>query len=245
MRTPMRSCSLVFMLAATVAACHDSSSSPTRAPAGARTESSTMTDFAPLPPPPDVPTAAQLGAAIAAGIPEAQRTRATELLGQILPWQLRGIATFPRPRRLAEVVYENLIDQLRPIEADKRVDALETIACRTTGELLLGDGMGLAIARWRLDHPGKAVPAPWDDMSARWVGRTAAQLGTEADTRLAEVDRLARDRTGDCREAMRPSLLHARMALGSARTGSFATAAGSMVDFLRAVGESPQILDVH
>lgn len=204
-----------------------------------------MTNFAPLPPPPDVPTAAQIGDAIAAGIPAAQRARATELLGQIVPWQLRGAATFPKPRRLAEVAYEGLVDELRSVAADKRIDALETIACRTTGEKLLGDGMGLAIARWRLDHPSKAVPAPWDDMSALWVGRTAAQLGTEADTRLAEVDRLTKDRTGDCREAMRLSLLHARLALGSAKTGSFATAAGSMTDFLRAVGESPQILDVH
>ena len=204
-----------------------------------------MTDFAPLPPPPDVPTATQIGGAIAAGISDAQRARATELLGQIVPWQLRGAATFPKPRRLAEVVYENLVGELRPLAADRRVGALETIACRTTGETLLGDGMGLAISRWRLDHPGKPVPAPWDAMSAPWVGRTAAQLGAEADTRLAEVEQLTRGKTGDCREAMRLSLLHARMALGSAKTGSFATAAGSMVDFLRAVGESPRILDVH
>lgn len=204
-----------------------------------------MTDFAPLPAPPDVPTAAQIADAIATGFPAEQRARATEMLGPIVLWQFRSAATFPKPRRLAEVVYENLVDELRPVTADKRVDALETIACRTTGEKLLGDGMGLAIARWRLDHPGKAVPAPWDEMSAPWVGRSTVQLGAEADTRLTEIERLTKDKTGDCREAMRMSLLHARMALGSAKTGSFSTAAGSMVDFLRQVGESPRILDVH
>jgi hypothetical protein len=167
------------------------------------------------------------------------------LAEQIVPWQLRGIARFEKPRRLAEVVYEDLVDELRPVPADHRIDRLETIACRTAGAKLLDEGMGLAIARWRLDHPGKVVPAPWDDTSAPWLGRTAAQLGADAATRLAEVDRLVQDKTGDCREAMRLSLLHARMALGSAKTGSFATAAGSMIDFLHAVGESPQILDVH
>lgn len=204
-----------------------------------------MTDFAPLPPPPDVPTPSQIVDGIVAGVPQAQRAHAKQLLGQIVPWQLRGAGNFPKPRRLAEVVYEGLVDELRPIAADKRIDALETIACRATGEQLLGDGMGLAIARWTLDHPGKPAPAPWDELSAPWLGRSATQLGTEADARLAEVDRLSTDRTGACRAAMRMSLLHARMALDSARTGSFATAAGSMVDFLRAVGESPRILDVH
>ena len=205
-----------------------------------------MTDFAALPPPPDVPTATQIAEAIAAGFPAGQRPRATALLGDpIVPWQLRGIATFEKPRRLAEVVYEGLVDELRPVAADRRIDALETIACRVIGEQLLGEGMGLAIARWRLDHPGQAVPAPWDEVSAPWVGQPAAQLGAQADARLTELDRLTKDKTGDCREAMRLSLLHARMALGSARTGSFSTAAGSMVDFLRAVGETPRILDVH
>lgn len=204
-----------------------------------------MTNFAPLPSPPDVPTAAQIGDAIAAGVPAAQRARATELLGLILPWQLRGAATFPKPRRLAEVVYEGLVDELRPVAADQRIGAIETIACRTAGERRLGDAMGLAIARWRLDHPGKTVPAPWDDMSAAWIGRTAAQLGAEANTQLAGVDQLTGERTGDCLEAMRLALLHARMALGSAKTGSFATAAGSLADFLRVVGESPRVLDVH
>lgn len=205
-----------------------------------------MTDFAPLPPPPDVPTANQIADAIAAGFPDGQRPRATALLGdQIVPWQLRGVATFEKPRRLAEVVYESLVDELRPVAADRRIDALETIACRATGEKLLGDAMGLATARWRLDHPGKAVPAPWGEVSAPWLGRSAAQLGAEADARLTEIDRLTKDKTGDCREVMRMSLMHARMALGSAKTGSFSTVAGSMVDFLRDVGESPRVLDVH
>jgi hypothetical protein len=242
----MRSCSLAFAVAAALAGCHDASSSPTRAPSGARTESPTMTDFAPLPPPPDVPTAAQIADAIAAGVPTAQRARATDVLGQqIVPWQLRGVATFPKPRRLAEVVYENLVTELTPVAADQRGAHLEVIACRTTGEKLLGDAMGLAIARWLVDHPGKAAPAPWDEAAKPWAGRTIAQLGAEADARLAQVEQLTKEKTGDCREAMRLSLVHARMALGSTKTGSFATAAGSMVDFLRSVGEPPQVLDIH
>jgi hypothetical protein len=242
----MRSCSIAIVIAAAVAGCNDSASTSTRAPNSARRETSPMTDFAPLPAPPDVPTAAQIADAIAAGFPATQHARATALVsGQIVPWQLRGIASFPRPRRLAEVVYENLVAELRPVAVDQRIAALETIACRVTGEKLLGEAMGLAITRWRLDHPGTAVPAPWDEVSGPWAGHSAAQLRAEAEARLTEIERLTRDRTGDCREAMRLSLFHARLALGSTKTGSFDTAAGSMVDFLHAVGGSPQTLDVH
>src|SRR5262245_24582263 len=109
-----RSCSFAFAAATAVAACHDASSQPARPPKGAPTESSTMTDFAPLPPPPDVPTGAQIADAVAAGVPAAQRPRAAALIrDEIVPWQLRSIASFPKPRRLAEVVYENLVEALR------------------------------------------------------------------------------------------------------------------------------------
>jgi hypothetical protein len=198
-----------------------------------------------LPPPPDVPTAAQISEAVAAGVPWNARERATTLLAeQIVPWDLRGIETSEAPRRIAEVVYEGLVNELRPVAAARRGDRIETMACRTAGYKLLGDAMGLAIARWRLDHPGKAVPAPWDEISAPWAGRPAAELGAEADARLAEVARLAKDLTGDRREATRLPLLRARMALGAAKTGSFETATGSLVDFLHDVGASPQVLDV-
>jgi hypothetical protein len=42
-------------------------------------------------------------------------------------------------------------------------------------------------------------------------------------------------------EALRLDAVHARLAAGSATTGSFATAAGSLVDFLRAERPRPPL----
>lgn len=241
----MHSCSALVVLLTALAGCQSATCRPSPTLGDPPTEDA-MTDFAPLPPPPDVPAVAQIAVAVAAGVPALERPRATDLLSkQIVPWQLRGLATFPQPRRLAEVVYEELVDELRPVPEDRRLATIETIACRVTGERILGDAMGLAIRRWSLDHGGRPPPTPWIDLAAPWAGKDLAALALESDRRRVEIDQLAASTTGDCRETLRLSLMHARLALGAATTGSFTTAVGAMVDFLHAVGEAPQVLDVH
>lgn len=46
-------------------------------------------------------------------------------------------------------------------------------------------------------------------------------------------------------EQDRITYAHAKLALQSARSGSFGAAAGSLHDFLRAVGAQTQSLDIH
>ena len=71
---------------------------------------------------------------------------------------------------------------------------------------------------------------------------------------LAEVDKVrtawdAWDRRAKrfprCTDGHRLDGFHARTALGSARSGSFASASGPFHAFLIQAGESPSLLDVH
>ena len=194
----------------------------------------------------DPPAVDAVVAAITAGFPADARARATALLrDRILPWSLRSLATHPKPRRLAEVVYEDLTDRLTRVAPSDRLVELERVDCEVTADRFVGEATSLAVARYLLDHPQATGGAPWRDAAARWRGQSTALLATEAERRTAELASFQQRAAAECGRAIGQKLLHAKLALGSAGSGSFATAAGMLHDFLREVGEEPRELDVH
>jgi hypothetical protein len=102
--------------------------------------------------------------------------------------------------------------------------------------------LALAISRYVIDHPMGA------HLARSWLVRlktpelaflSADQVRSDAAATFDQVDQLvpsAEDRI---------ELAHARLALEAAHSGSFATAAGSLADFLREAGEAPSALDIH
>lgn len=200
-------------------------------------------DFLPLPTSAPL-TIDALAHALAHGL--ADRAAAERrLAAEVLPWRLRGLADHPRPDDLSRVVYDDLVERLGAVPVAGRTQILDELVCETTSDRLVGEATSLAVARYFLDHPGAAGGDPWRRDAARWQGLAAYRLATEADARGAELDRLVKTAPPACSRAIGQKAIHARMALGSARTGSFATAAGMLLDFLRSVGQQPQTLDVH
>jgi hypothetical protein len=111
-------------------------------------------------------------------------------------------------------------------------------------EHVLDDSMELAIARWQLEHPGATIPAPWSTLAGRWAGRGAQELDDAVSACARQLERLEGVPPADDRELMGVPLVHARLTLQSAASGDFSTAAGSLVDFLRAVGAAPLVIRV-
>ena len=204
-----------------------------------------MFEFDPFPTG-DPPSLEALVAAIIAGFPPEARDRATATLrDQILPWRLRSLATHPHPRRLAEVVYQDVTDRLRAVASTVRLAALDALACETTAERLVGEATTLAIARYLADHPLARGGDAWRADASPWLKLPPTQRDAEIAARLGALDALVASAPAECGRAIGQKVLHARLALGSARTGSFTTAAGMLLDFLRSTGEHPQELDVH
>lgn len=206
-----------------------------------------MTRFAPLPNDPAiVPSIEQVAAALAGGLPAPARGQAEDLLRrEVLPWALRDAPTAPRPRALVQVVYEDLVAQLSEVAPEDRLGRLQVIACDTAADRLLHEATSLAVARYLRDHPRAAGGDAWRPDAARFGELDAARLGAEARQREAAIQALERSAPPHCQRAIRAKVSHARLALGSAQTGSFATATAMLADFLRSVGEKPQSLDIH
>jgi hypothetical protein len=111
---------------------------------------------------------------------------------------------------------------------------------------LLAASLPLAVARYLQDHPD-AVPraGAWLDGDAEaWMAKPVEAIQAEATRGLEALDEWREDAGGDW-EAGRVDFLQAQLNLQSARSGSFATAAGSLADFLTDVGEEPDVLDEH
>lgn len=207
-------------------------------------------EIPPLPPGDAVPAAADLARLLAGGVPAPQRAAAIALLEQrILPWDLRSRSTHPFPRRLTELVYAGLADPLRAVAADARLAALEELACDRSAGRLLEDAVAHAVARYVRDRKPPTRPgldgylAPAQPLLALTSAQALAAIDATAaawDGWDTEASRFPR-----CAAAHRLDRLHARAALGNARTGSFASAAGPLHAFLVQAGESPQLVDVH
>jgi hypothetical protein len=118
-------------------------------------------------------------------------------------------------------------------------------------EVLLAGSLTLAMARYLQDagrKQRKRVKAWVDADVEAWTARSPDDIAAEATHRLEVLDSWQTDvqeHEPDTWETRRIDAVHARMNLQSARSGSFATAAGSFADFLRDAGEQPETLDLH
>jgi hypothetical protein len=208
-------------------------------------------DFAALPDAPGVPSVAQIADAVAAGIPADARARARVLLSSVvLPWDLRGLAGFPSPRRLVEIAHATLVDALSGHKPEQRLAVLEAMAFRRLSQRALHDAVGLAVARWSLDHPSTVLPAPWNVAAVPFGGFDRDALSTDAARRVDALDALEQRADPPGRRAMRPFLPHARLTLAAASSGVFTAAAGPLLVFVRDLGVArrdmtPEVHDAH
>lgn len=209
-----------------------------------------MADFPPLPPGEAPLTISQLARLLAAGFPdEAQAVAEATLAAEILPYDLRSVATHPRPRRLTEVVYEQLVADLGAVPRADRPARLDDVRCdRAAGHLAERAG-SLAIARYVAD---RGMPRGFE--ADGFLEPARADIGRPRDELLAEVERTEQalatwkgdaEQRSWCWTRHRITSVHATMWLDAARSGSFDAAAGPLYDFLRAAGESPRRLDIH
>jgi hypothetical protein len=147
-------------------------------------------------------------------------------------------------------VYGDLADALRTSAAADRIQVLRAYAAAAAVREQAVAALALAIARYVTDHPA-ASPA-----ALRWIDplidakRALGLEGikTEASRRLSELDaweERSQEVFPDVYRTHRRQAQQARLALQSARSGSFATASGSLRDFLVDAGEPVQELDFH
>ncbi len=157
---------------------------------------------------------------------------ARDALVPIVAAALSGVDDHPRPRRLAEVVYEDLGERI--MAADDREAELEALQLRS----LAGHAQSLAVARYLSDHPDAAgrAGAFLDAEAESWRQRGAEAIAAEASKALEALED---------QSVRGPDYLHAKLALGSARTGAFGTAAGPLHDFLKLMGAPGERLDIH
>lgn len=226
-----------------------------------------------IPPYPDtaaVPPPAELAERLAGALPAPDRAAGRRLLeDDILPWRLRALAGHPRPAVLARGVYDGLAAVLAAVDSGQRLAVLRRAALDAHVGRAGEEALALAAARYVLDHPDRrpalarwvaaegpgasdpraaaraAIALGLGDGAEPEAGRAAVRAEVARARRRLEVLRpsLQADRTSA--EAHRLSLGHLQMALDAADTGSFATAAGPMLDMLRDAGARPAALDVH
>lgn len=210
-----------------------------------------MSDLPDLPEGDAPPSPAVLAEQLASLFPAADRDQAHELLAErVLPSAFTGLQGHPQPRRVAEMIYGDLGEQLLAAEPEDRLAALEAAADEGDIRSLAAHAQALAVARYLSDNPDAVDRAgPFLDGDAdAWRVRGAEAIAQEADTARDALESWAervRDERPSLFETRRTDYLHAKLALGSAGSGSFGTAAGALQDFLARMGEAPDRLDIH
>jgi hypothetical protein len=188
---------------------------------------------------------------LASLVPAEDREDARAMLAdRILPSALAGMSEHPRPRRLVEVVYEDVGERLTRVEPEDRLAEVESVADEAEIRALAARAQALAVARYLSDDPNAVDRAgPFLDAEAEtWRGRGADAIAEEASTTLDALEdwaERAREERPELFETRRTDYVHAKLALGSARTGSFGTAAGPLYDFLELMGTARDRLDIH
>jgi len=191
----------------------------------------------------------QLAARLAATVPEADRPAATRALATVvLPWELRSLASSDDPGGLVRVVHDGLAGALAEVPPAQRLTWIARRALGARGQRALADATELAVRRYALDHPDRAAAAMERIATAQVAALTRPEVESRARTVSADLDEIeqASKAAGpDAWELNRITVMQARMAAGSARTGSFATSMGGLADVLRELGEPTDELRVH
>jgi hypothetical protein len=195
------------------------------------------------------PSIEEIAGLLSRELPDAERAEAMRLLVEvILPWELRALGGHPRPVALAQAAYDDLEAALRSRPPADRLAALQGRALHARAAQAAGAAMDLALRRYALDHPSRAEQAT-SRLADPAVGALAREETVARAVSLAAaidaLERQARASAPRVWEAERLTLFQARLAAGSATTGSFATATGPLADVLRELGEQPSILRVH
>jgi hypothetical protein len=203
-----------------------------------------MTPPLPSGQPPSVETVVR---AVIEVLPADQRAEARNLIEPIVRHRLAGLASHPRPERLAQVVYDNLAAAIAEAGPDQALPRLREEALRTEVDILLQDSLALAIARYGVEHPESAgLSRAWASHHPEWLGHGAAFYAAEAgrlqQTREGLLQRV-NEAPPEIAGPLRPELLRANLNLSSAASGAFATASGPLADFLRDAGAAFQYLD--
>lgn len=200
----------------------------------------------PLPAGDAVPTNAQIAAALAQGVPDADRAEAeTVLRDEVLPVSLRDVSTFERPRALVEEVYGQISQRLEAAPAEQRLHAVRGEVLRAELAEQRVRSLALGIRRYLLAHanPPAATQAWITDPVTATKDLSPEQVVIEASDRLRRLDvwktRAESDHPDLWREERRTYLL-IRHNLGAARNATFERAAGNLHQFLLAAGEHPQ-----
>lgn len=194
-------------------------------------------DFASLPPGPGVPALDEIAAAIARGVPASERGDAhLLLLASILPWDLRGLASFAEPRRLVEIAYRQLVESLASVPPAERLSELQAQSKRRESQRLLDDAVAAAVACWAAAHAPVVLPAPWNVAAERFRELDADGLAGEVARQRGVILALEAGCDDRARRLTRPHLHLARFTLNAADRRSFDVAAGPLLVFLRDMG---------
>ena len=183
----------------------------------------------------------ELADRLASLLPEDERAEARAVLAErVLPVALAGIGDHPRPERLAEVVYEELSERLTGgVDVEQLGDEAEIRG-------LAAHAQSLAVARYLSEDPNAVGRAgPFLDADAQtWRTREPEEIAAEAERTRDALEAWAENADPELRETRRPDYLHAKLALGSAASGTFGTAAGPLYDFLKRMGTARDRLDI-
>ena len=210
-----------------------------------------MSDLPDLPEGDDPPAATAVAERLASLLPADDRDEAHGLLMErVLPTAVAPYEGHPRMRRVVELVYSDLGETLLAADPEDRLSALERAADEGEIRALAAHAQSLAVARYLGEHPDAAGQAGafLDADAETWRTRGADAIAQEAQTTAESLEAWS-ERVGEERpelfQTRGSDVRHARMSLGSARTGAFGTSAGPLSDFLSSVGAKTDRLDVH
>jgi hypothetical protein len=184
------------------------------------------------------PAPEKLAGRLVRALPDADREAGRRLAERIFAGK--------NSRSAAQSAYSEAAEALEGAAPPARLDQLKALAAVAGIRAAARDALRLGVARYLTDHPGVEAGEPWvRDEVVAWRDRGAEAIAAEAERRLAELEdwRRAAERTSVW-QTRSVEYNHARMTLQSARTGSFGSAAGPFVDFLRDVGEPVDELEV-
>lgn len=190
----------------------------------------------------------QIAAPLLALFPDQEQALATPLLVEvILPAELRGLDTHPKPERYTEIVVGALGDELREQPAELRLDTLRMQAARARMRQMSATALALGVARYLLANPQASAKAGhWLSPQAQsWVAQGQGAVVLEAVEQLNGLERWGAETQvvfPALYDAEKGNFVQTRLTLQSVVSGSFETTGGPMADFVRAVGGQAETL---
>lgn len=172
------------------------------------------------------------------------------LVTEILASSLPDAVDHPNPRRLIQMVHDEMAARLVGVQAADRPALLRRMLVESVMYEMRIKTLELAVARYLRDHPSAPEKArAWINPS---IQRTMALPMPDF---LAEIDRRravleswkeqAQREYPDLWEQHRIDWLDSGWDLSAARAGRFTAAHGSLVGFLHDAGERPDVMDIH